>query len=261
VPGTPYDAEFERLLHAVVERHALACRLRAAAPAAEQALASAVRTGDAVRRAVRGGAPRPDGGDCAALASLAHDLDGAIGRAAGEDAAVALRAAVAAGEGARAARHAVRVFVDLAAPRELPAFVHRPVQVRRRAGRGETLVHPEDLAQELAAASRDGIRGAPAGATELPEALVLSPSFAACGAEIALRRGAAELREALVEDAGSGDLLAFTAVPGPFEVALAAAADDEWWAASPIGYGAYRARLEQALDALGVACAVVGDPA
>ncbi|MEW6272651.1 MAG: hypothetical protein AB1689_25510, partial [Thermodesulfobacteriota bacterium] len=148
-------------------------------------------------------------------------------------------------------------------PAALPAHVYVARTVRRRADQGEVLVHPETLARELAETSRAGV-GLASGAKSdgddgaLPEPIALSPSFAGCGCEVAVRRRTDDLRTALLEDTASGDLLLFTErVPGPFSVAVAPDADDEWWAASALRWPSYRAGLVEALERLGVAVDVV----
>jgi hypothetical protein len=117
------------------------------------------------------------------------------------------------------------------------------------------------LAEELVAQSRAGLgpaSGDGADDATLPEPIALSPSLAGCGSEIALVRASSDLGEALLEDTASGDLLVFSRrLVGPFSVALAAEADDEWWAASSFGYADYRAQLAEALRAQGLVVEIV----
>jgi len=259
MPEAPFDAPFADLLQQVVDRHAIASRLQRTTALAEEVLADAMRIGDGVRRALRRGlAGRPDENDCTALARLAHRLEDATDAALQEDAARALLAAAAAGRPVEAAELALTVFAGLVRPEAPPEHVYLARTVRRRARSGETLVHPETLAQEMADSGRDGVSpasGPPEAEadTVLPEPIALSPSFAGCGSEVALRRATADLRDALLEDSASGDLLLFTdRVAGPFTAAVAAQADDEWWAASAVGWTAYRAGLVEALARLGI---------
>jgi len=257
------DQAFADLLSAVIERHAVASRLRATAELAERALADAMRVGDAVRRARRAGpSERPDEADRRALASLASGLDAATDSVLRAEPALALRRAAAAGASSLAARLALDLFVGLERPAHMPEHVFVGLRVRRRARSGETLVHPVALADEIAAAARDGLgpeSGVAAEADEplLPEPIALAPSFLACGAEVALRRPTTGIAESLLEDGASGDLVLFDArVEGPFSVVLARNADDEWWAASSFAYTDYRQQLAAALETRGLATAI-----
>lgn len=258
------DRAFADLLSAVIERHAVASRLRATADLAERALADAMRVGDGVRRARRGGpSARPDDEDRRTLAGLAAELDAATDAVLRDHAALALRRAAAAGDGPLAARLALDLFVGLARPSVVPVRVYVGLRVRRRGPDGETLVHPEAMADEITRAAREGIgpeSGVAAAVEEplLPEPIALGPSFEGCGSEVALVRATAGLAGALLEDSASGDLVLFDArVGGPFSVALASDADDEWWAASSLGYVEYRRQLAAALAARGVDVEVV----
>jgi hypothetical protein len=257
------DDAFTDLLQQVVDRHAVASRLQRTTRLADEVLATALRLGDGVRRALRAGErARPDQADCAQLTTLARRLEQATDAALSEDATRELRDAAARGRGEEAAELALTVFAGLTRPGALPPYVYLARTVRRRARSGETLVHPETLAREIAASSRDGVGPASGPARgddgELPEPVALSPSFAGCGSEVALRLRTADLGPALLEDTASGDLLVFTdRVAGPFAVALAAEAEDEWWAASPLGWPSYRAGLVEALARLGVSVDVV----
>jgi hypothetical protein len=256
------DQEFADLLSAVIERHAVASRLQGTAALADDVLSDAMRIGDGVRRALRSGTEsRPSDGDCDALAELARRLEDATDAQLAEPIASALRHASGAGEMARAAALALDLFAGLARPTSVPERLYSSVTARRRARTGETLVHPAALADEIATRSREGLGPASGdGAAEatLPEPIALSPSFAGCGSEIALVRASADLADALLEDTASGDLLVFSRrLAGPFSIALAPEADDEWWAASSFGYIDYRQQLADALRAHGFAVAIV----
>lgn len=251
------DREFADLLSAVMERHAVGSRLQHVADLAERTLAEAMRVGDAVRRALRQGVvDRPDDADCAGLARLARQLEEATDAVLAQPLAEELRHASAAGDGERSATLALDLFAGLARPAALPDRVYAPIVPRRRSRSGEALVHPVALAEEIVARSGDGL--APASGEEadravLPEPIALAPGFAGAGSEIALVRATADLRNALLEDGASGDLLVFCRrLPGPFAVALAAEADDEWWTASSFRWIDYRTQLEAALRERGL---------
>jgi hypothetical protein len=253
------DQAFADLLSAVIERHAVASRLQGTEALAESALAAAMRVGDGVRRARRGGpSDRPNADDCAQLARLASELDEATDAVLRDAPAVALRRAAAAGDGASAAGMALGLFLGLERPQRPPERVYVGIRARRRSRTGETLVHPADLADEIVRSSAEGLgpeSGVTAAAEEplLPEPIALAPTFAASGSEVALVRSTAGIADALLEDAASGDLVLFVArLPGPFSVALARDADDEWWAASALSYADYRAQLAAELRARGV---------
>ncbi|HEY8517187.1 MAG TPA: hypothetical protein VIS07_16890 [Candidatus Binatia bacterium] len=258
MPVHERDEAFADLLQQVIDRHAIANRLQRTAALADEILGEALRRGNGVRRALRDGdTSRPNEEDCDHLRSLASRLEDAIDAALRDGAASELRRAVADHEPRRAADLALEVFAGLVRPDELPPRVYVARAVRRRAREGEVLVHPEDLAKELAAFGETGIgpaSGAPEDADSgLPEPLALSPSFLGCGSEVALVRDTADLRGALLEDTASGDLLVFTErLDGPFGVAVAAEADDEWWAASALRWPSYRAGLLEALVTLGI---------
>lgn len=258
------DQTFADLLSAVIERHAVASRLQGTARLAEDALGAAMRIGDGVRRSRRSGpSARPDDDDCDSLARIATELEAATDAVLREDPALALRRAAAAGEAAAAARIALELFVGLERPAHPPERVFVGLRVRRRARSGETLVHPVALAEEIARCGADGLgpaSGVAAAAEEplLPEPIALAPSFASCGSEVALIRSTAGIAGALLEDGASGDLVLFAErLGGPFDVALALDADDEWWAASSLSYHEYREQLAAALDAHGVRYEVV----
>jgi len=258
------DQAFADLLSAVIERHAVASRLQGTEALAEDALAAAMRVGDGVRRARRGGpSDRPNDDDCAQLARLASRLDDATDAVLRDAPAIALRRAAAAGDGAAAAEMALGLFLGLERPVRLPERVYVGLRARRRARTGETLVHPEALADEIVRSSAAGLgpeSGVTAAAEEplLPEPIALSPTFETAASEIALVRGTAGIGDALLEDSASGDLVLFVAcLPGPFSVALARDADDEWWAASTVSYADYRAQLAAALRARGVDVALL----
>ena len=253
------DETFTELLSAVIERHTVASRLRPTARLAEEALTAALRIGDGVRRARRAGAgARPDEDDLRALASLATDLERATDAALRAGPALELRRASAAGRGAEASRIALSLFLGLERPLVPPERIFVGLTVRRRARSGETLVHPGALADEIARYGREGVgpeSGVAAGVEEplLPEPIAVSPSFAACGSEVALAHSARGLEDALLEDDASGDLVLFVErIAGPFSVTVAQQADDEWWAASAVSYGEYRDQLIAALAERGV---------
>ena len=251
------DREFADLLSAVMERHAVGSRLQRVADLADHTLAEAMRIGDAVRRALRRGVgDRPDEADCANLDRLARQLEEATDAVLAEPLAEDLRRASAAGDGPRAATLALELFAGLARPAALPERVYAPIAARRRSRRGEALVHPVALADEIVARGRDGL--APASGDEadrsvLPEPIALASGFAGAGSEIALVRGTADLGDALLEDGASGDLLVFCRrLQGRFAVALAAETDDEWWSASSFHWIDYRTQLEAALRERGL---------
>lgn len=251
------DQEFAELLSAVIERHAVASRLQGTALLAEEVLAAAMRAGDAVRRALREGTvDRPSLDDCDELARLARRLEDATDALLAEPLAAELRRAVAAAALDESARIALALFAGLARPAAMPAQLYAPLVARRRSRSGEALVHPVALAEEIAVLSRDGLgpaSGLDAEEASLPEPVALAPTFSGCGSEVALVRSSTGLEEALLEDAASGDLLIFSRrLPGPFSVALATAAEDEWWAASAFRYADYRGQLSDALAARGV---------
>jgi hypothetical protein len=246
------DREFADLLSAVMERHAVASRLRGVADLAEDTLAEAMRVGDAVRRALRrGGGDRPDEADCAGLARLARRLAEATDAVLAQPLADELRRASSAGDGVRAATLALELFAGLTRPAAIPGHVYSPIAPRRRSRSGEALVHPVALAGEIVARTRDGL--APASGEEadrgvLPEPIAVAPSFAGADAEISLVRKTTDLGDAILEDGASGDLLVFCRrLHGPFAVALAAEADDEWWSASSFRWADYREQLTAAL--------------
>lgn len=259
MPPSERDRAFADLLSAVIDRHAVASRLRETVDVAETSLGQALRVGDAVRRALRGGAAqRPDDGDCRELADLAAALETAIERALASATAGSLRRAIALDRKDEAAALALELFAGLTRPTAIPAHLFVAVGARRRSRDGETLVHPAALAAEIAARQRDGVgpaSGDPDAQDEtvLPEPIALAPSFAACATEIALRRPSGDLAGALVEDHASADLLIFgVRVPGPFTVVLAPEADDEWWAAGTTSYTSYCAQLTAELSRLGI---------
>lgn len=255
------DQEFAELLSAVIERHAVASRLQSTAALAEEVLAAAMRTGDGVRRALREGADRPSAHDCDALARLARRLEDATDALLAEPLAADLRRAVAAGEMVASAGLALDLFAALHRPLAVPSQLYAGLAARRRSRGGETLVHPAALAEEITTRSREGLgpaSGDDADHASLPEPIALAPTFDGCGSEIALVRASAGLEDALLEDSASGDLLVFTRrLPGPFSVALASDAEDEWWVASSFRYADYRQQLIAALTMKGVTVEVV----
>lgn len=256
------DQEFADLLSAVIERHAVASRLQGTAELAEDVLGAAMRIGDGVRRALRDGIDgRPDAADCDELDRLARRLEAATDELLAEPLARDLRSAAASGDAVGAARLALELFAALERPLHFPLRLYTAVVARRRSRSGETLVHPLALADEITARIEAGIgpaSGEAADEATLPEPIALAPSFEGCGSEIALVRSTTGIEDSLVEDAASGDLLVFSRrLAGPFSVALAADADDEWWAASTFAYADYRRQLEDALRAKGVEVHVV----
>lgn len=257
------DQEFAELLSAVIERHAVASRLQRTAPLAEEILAAAMRVGDGVRRALREGATdRPSAQECDQLAGLAKRLEDATDALLAEPLAAELRRVVARGDMVGSARLALTLFAALDRPAALPERLYAGVIARRRSRSGEALVHPAALAEEIATRNREGIgpaSGDDADEASLPEPIALAPSFAGCGSEVALVRESTDLRDALLEDTASGDLLVFSRrVPGPFSVAVAIDPEDEWWVASSFRYADYREQLAAALRAHGMAVELVG---
>lgn len=258
------DQTFADLLSAVIERHAVASRLQGTARLAEDALGAAMRIGDGVRRSRRGGpSARPDDDDCQALARIATDLEEATDAVLREGPALALRRFAAAGDAAAASRIALELFIGLERPVHPPERVFVGLRVRRRGRSGETLVHPAALAEEIVRCAAEGLgpaSGVAAAAEEplLPEPIALALSFGSCGSEVALTRSTVGIGGALLEDGASGDLVLFAErLGGPFTVALAGDADDEWWAASSLSYRAYREQLAAALDAHGVSHEII----
>lgn len=257
MPSDDRDERFAELLSAVIERHTVASRLKATAARAETVLGAAMRIGDEVRRALRGGdRTRPHDDDFRRLADLADELEGATDAALDTPLARDLRDACATGDALRGATLALELFAGVERPRDLPDAVYVAVAARRRSRSGETLLHPAALAAELAERSASGLRpasGADADGALLPEPIALARSLDATGGEIALRRSTASLADMLLEDAATGDLLVFSReLSGPFSVALAAEPEDEWWAASSFRWPDYRRDLEAALREHGV---------
>lgn len=257
------DQEFADLLSAVIERHAVASRLQSTAGLAEEVLGAAMRVGDAVRRALRAGiAGRPNEVDCDELDALARRLEAATDAVLAEPLAGELRDAAAAGDGATAARLALALFAGLARPGRLPPVVYTAVNARRRSRSGEALVHPSALADEIVATVREGVgpaSGDAADAAALPEPIAFAADFYGVGSEIALVRRTADIGAFLIEDAASGDVLVFSRrLAGPFSVALATDADDEWWAASSFAWADYRAQLAEALAARSIGVELIG---
>ena len=248
------DQEFADLLSAVIERHAVASRLQGTAGLAEEVLADAMRVGDAVRRALRDGSgDRPNEADCERLDGLAGRLEAATDALLAQPLAGDLRHAAASGAVGAAARLALALFAGLERPAMIPDVLYSPVNARRRSRSGETLVHPEALADEIAARIAEGVGPASGDAADeamLPEPIALTASFEGVGSEIALARDTFDIAEHLLEDVASGDVLVFSRrLGGPFAVALASEADDEWWAASSFSWADYRAQLARALRA------------
>lgn len=248
------DQEFADLLSAVIERHAVASRLQGTAGLAEEVLAAAMRLGDAVRRALRDRTEdRPNEADCQQLGGLACRLEAATDALLAQPLAADLRHAAASGDIASAARLALSLFAGLERPAAIPGVLYSAVSARRRSRSGETLVHPEALADEIAARVQQGVGPASGEAADeamLPEPIALTASFEGVGSEIALVRDASDIADHLLEDVASGDVLVFSRrLAGPFAVGLAAEADDEWWAASSFAWDDYRTQLADALRA------------
>lgn len=263
MPSPERDQEFADLLSAVIERHAVASRLQGTAALADEVLAAAMRVGDAVRRALRNEAEdRPNDADCDQLDGLAQRLEAATDALLAEPLAGELRQAAASGDIATAARLALALFAGLERPAAVPDVVYTGVSARRRSRSGETLVHPVALADEIAARLLDGIGPASGDAADeatLPEPIALTASFEGVGSEIALARRTSDIAAFLLEDGASGDVLVFSRrLAGPFSVALAAEADDEWWAASSFAWTDYRQQLAEALRAKSIDVEVIG---
>jgi hypothetical protein len=258
----------------LTDLHAEATRYRAAAAAGERAFADGLRVGDGVRRAVRQGArERPDDADCAALEDAAERVAVALAMVADLPEIGALNDALPR-DPALAAELACRVFAGLEREASPPAHGYRAHAVRERRRGGESLPAPEALAARLAELARRGISAARRVASEgappvagsspaldatpaVPDPVVLSPSLAASGSELALRVALDALPAPVLRHAGTGDLWVFSPAPlAPAEVAWLSDADDEWWAASPIPYREYGERLLAALASHGIAAAV-----
>jgi hypothetical protein len=257
------DQEFADLLSAVIERHAVASRLQGTTALAEEVLAAAMRVGDAVRRALRDGiGDRPNEGDCDQLDALARRLESSTDAVLAEPLAGDLRRAAASGDICDAARLALGLFAGLERPAAIPSVVYSGVSARRRARSGETLVHPVALADEIAARIGDGVGPASGDAADeaaLPEPIALTAAFDAVGSEIALVRDTSDLVDSLLEDGASGDLLIFgRRLAGPFSVALAAQAEDEWWTASSFAWADYRSQLAEALRQRDIGVEIIG---
>jgi hypothetical protein len=258
--ATERDHAFAELLSSVVEHHTVASRLAGTVQLAEDTLAQALRIGDAVRRARRDGAPgRPDEHDCQLLSDLVDRLDRATDDVLRTELARSLRDAISACDATRSAVLALELFAGLVRPAPTPPFLFAGLSARRRTRDGETLLHPGALAAQIAGQERAGLMPSssaevtPGDEPVLPEPIAFVASFAACAADLALRRPTAELATGVVEDTASADLLVFSArVAGPFTVLCATESDDEWWAAGTTSFAAYCAELTRALDQLGI---------
>jgi hypothetical protein len=258
LPDEPFAAAVARL----VELYREGAELAESASDAEALLAAGMRLGDQVRRRNRG-RPRgatvtPSPEEVTAVEELAARLARIVAAARTAPAVAELRTSIAAGDMTRSAEVATRVFVGLAAE-PTPPHLYRPLAIRRRVrGAGETLPDPDALVAELVAIASDGI-GAPRERTGVPEPIVLSPSWDASGAELALRIRGAELGPLLLHHQPSGDRWLFAPrLAGRFDVCLARTAEDEWWAASPIPYAMYAERVAAQLAARGMRCERMG---
>ncbi|HZR79784.1 MAG TPA: hypothetical protein VFD92_01720 [Candidatus Binatia bacterium] len=268
----PDEDRFAAAMRRLTDLHGTGILLFAAASVAERAFADALRVGDVVRRAVRQGRrDRPDASDSAAIEEAARRIEVAIADAERAPEVAELGRSVAAGEVVRSAELARCVFAGLEPLAQPAAAVgYRSEALRERRRGGETLPAPPDLATRLArralapvtgdwseiAAATGGLPDTRPLDLAMPPPIVLSPSLAGCGSEVALRvplpSAAAVLRHA-----DSGDLWVLAAsLPAPGAVALLAQADDEWWAASPVPWERYSAELTSALREAGVAVTV-----
>jgi len=293
--GTPEganDRRFEELLRGLVGAHAGAARFRATELEAERLLGDGLRIADAVRRAARRGeASRPDPADCAHLARIVERLNELTNATRTGASALALREAWLRGDLARTADLACELFAGLDREWSPPAHAYAALALRRRmrgrsgsggsdageAAPAEALIHPERLADEIASRIEAGLAAEPGGRVgarppsrgtaspaaeaeeDLPEPLVLAPSLAGCESEVAIRIRSDAIAAPILRHRASGELWIFTTrLGGPFEVAAAREADDEWWAASPLGYASYLTALAQALERKRIAIVMLG---
>jgi hypothetical protein len=252
---TDAEQRFTDALQALMDRYDEARRLRAVAAAAQAELSQALAISDDVRRAARSGrSDRPDDGDCAQLAAVTTRLAALVENALARPEVAALWDAIANDRREAASTHAAAVFSAVERDADPPEFAYLPVSLRSRERNGETLLHPQTLAgrikERLASALTAPSQRGPS-ESALPEPLLLSPSVGGCGSEIAIRIPTRDLQ--LLRHVESGDWWMFgSSVSGPFAVAMAAEASDEWWAASPISYPAYTAALRETLGTLGI---------
>ena len=292
MPEGAEDRRFEELLEGLVGAHAGAARFRATEVEAERLLGDGLRIADAVRRAARRGeASRPDPADCAHLARIVERLNELANATRTGAPALALREAWRQGDLARTADLACELFGGLDRESSPPAHAYAALSLRRRmrgrsvSGGGnagetasaEALIHPEGLADEIARRIEAGLAAEPRGKVgalpasrgtaspafqvageALPEPLILAPALAGCESEVAIRIRTDAIAAPILRHRASGELWIFaTRLGGPFEVAAARQADDEWWAASPLGYASYLTALAQALGRKRIALVVL----
>ena len=249
-PETPVEAALARL----AALHREAASLRATAAAAERALAAGLRLASRIRRRARGSGPRPGAEDAAALEEIADALERALERALAAPEVAGLAEAVARGRAERAAELAPEVFQGLARLRAAPdAALLSPLPFRRtRPQAGEALPAPEEAAALVRERLRQGLGPPPPRLAGLTEPIVLSlPSPAR--PSLALRLRAGDVAAPLLLHGPSGDVWVFASrLAGPFSVSIGRAADDEWWAASPVSLEDYADQLEAALARDGI---------
>jgi hypothetical protein len=255
-PSREDDARFTDSLRELSELHAETGRFRAQEDAADACFAEALRLGDEVRRAVRRSeGERPSAADLEQLAELVGRLRRLNDEATRAPAVRALVRAYGAGDAAQVAALACRALVGVELAQGIRGPVFLPIGLRRRAPRGESVLHPQTAAVEIERLFDRGLAPQPDESvarddSALPEPLRFARRFSDCGSEVAIEVDVARLDAPLLEHEPSGDLWSFTArVDTPRVVAVAAAADDEWWAASPVPYPAYVTGLREALAA------------
>lgn len=249
-PEDPIEAALARL--AALQREAAS--LRATAAAADRALAAGLRLASRMRRRLRSSGERPGGSEVAELESISDGLERDLERALRAPEVTALAEAVAAGSGDRAADLALSVYHGLARLRAEPrAALLWPLPFRRRRpGLGEALPAPEESAALVREIAREGLAPAPSRLSGLTEPVVLTLPSAARPA-IALSVRAGDLPAPPLLHGPSGDVWCFAArVGGPFAVAVAREAEDEWWQAGPVSVEDYARALEAALAEDGI---------
>ncbi len=259
------EKAFAAALAELARLHASALLLRHAAAAAHDALAEGLGIGDRVRRAARQGeSHRPDERDYAALASVVERLGAELARALARPEISELRQALGWGDTQRIAALADAVFAGLQPLPGEQAFGYLPVALRAR-HRGERILAPEAVARGVALRLEGGLRDDSEIASEqtsdpIPEAILLAPSLDSCGSEVAIRVALGGKGAVAFRHADTGDLWLFCPRgPGPLSVVAAGHAEDEWWAASPLPYTVYLARLREAL--LGHGLELCSEPA
>lgn len=252
------EDRFSAALRALADLHGEASRFRRSRAEAERALAAGLRIGDDVRRALpRGHAARPSNSDVAALEAIVARLGRVMLEIPASPEVAGLARSLAAGDLAAAATQACRVFAAIELVARPPDFAYATLATRTRRRDGESLLDPEELAGQAQRRIAAGLATEPAATADAetlggplvtPEPLVLAPSLESSGTEVAIRTATRDLGAPLLRQAETGDLWVFTArLPGPFVVAAACEADDEWWAASPVPYPDYVERLRDAL--------------